>query len=124
MSIVQKAIPVTIAAGASLSSGALLGDSTICAVYFPTGWTTAAITWQVSFDDGNTWVELGDATGAPVSLPASAVAATYYTIDPRNASFTGVTMLKLRSGTAGAPVTQAAAQVVKVITRRMYYVPS
>ena len=124
MSIALKTVPATIQAGQSLSSPVLLGDYTLCGMFFPAGWTTGAITMQVSFDDGATYVELNDSSGTAVSLPASASANTYYAIDPRNANLAGATNIKIRSGTVGAPVTQAAAVTVKVIGRRLYPGPS
>lgn len=120
MSVALKRIIATIPAGQSLSNGVLLGDYTLSGLYFPAGWTAAAISYQISFDDGLTWVELGDTTGAPVSLPAATAASTYYAIDVRDKNLTGVTMIKLRSGTAAAPVVQAAAAQVIVVGRRIY----
>lgn len=121
MSVVLKNVLATIAAGASLSNGVLLGDYTLCGLFFPAGWTgTGAITAQISFDDGNTWQELNDATGAAVSVLAATAASKYYAIDVRDKNLTGVTMIRLRSGTVGAPVTQTNQVVVNVVGRRIY----
>jgi hypothetical protein len=121
MSIAQKTIPATFAAGQSLSNGVLLGDYTLCGFYFPAGWTGAgAITYQISVDNGLTWYELNDDAGAAVSVPAATAASKYYAINPDNAYLTGATMLKLRSGTVAAPVVQTAGCVVTVVGRRIY----
>lgn len=120
MSIGLKRIPATIQAGQSLSNGVLVGDYTVCGLYFPAGWTGAGISYQISFDDGATWVELNDSTGGAVTLPAASAASSYYAIDVRDKSLTGVTMLKLRSGTLAAPVNQAATSIVYVVCRRIY----
>jgi len=119
MAIQQKTLPATIAAGQALSNAILVGDFTLCGLYIPAGWTgTGAITWQTSFDGGNTFVELNDSTGAAVSLPATTAAGTYYALDLRNPNLAGLTLVKLRSGTVGAPVNQASQMILQVITRR------
>ena len=120
MSVAQKYMPATIAAGGSLSNAVLLGDYTLSGLLFPAGWTAASISYQTSFDGGLTWYELNDSTGAAISLPATTAAGTYYAIDVRNPSLTGLTMIKIRSGSVGTPVTQASARVVQVIGRRIY----
>lgn len=118
MSIQQKTLPATILAGQSLSNAVLVGDFTLCGLYIPAGWTAGAITWQTSFDGGNTFVEVNDSTGAAVSLPSTTAASTYYALDLRNPSLAGLVLVKIRSGTVGAPVNQASQMVVQVVTRR------
>jgi hypothetical protein len=120
MSIGLKRVPVTIQAGQSLSTAALLGDYTLAGLYFPAGWTAAGISYQISFDDGASYVELNDSTGAPVDLPPATAASTYYAIDVRDKTLSGVTNLKLRSGTLAAPVNQTNAVTVYVVGRRIY----
>jgi len=96
-----------------------VGDFTLCGIYIPSGWTgTGAITWQTSFDGGNTFVEVNDSTGAAVSLPTATAASTYYALDLRNPSLAGLVLVKIRSGTVGTPVNQASQMVVQVVTRR------
>jgi hypothetical protein len=124
MSVALKKIPAKFAAGASLSAGVLLGDYTLCGLYFPAGWTAANISMQISFDDGATWVELNDAAGSAVVLglpgPTTTQPSTYYSIDVRQPNITSVTMMKLRSGLVGAPVAQPNAPTVMVVGRRIY----
>ena len=121
MSVAQKTLPATIAAGQSLSNGVLLGDYTLAGVLTPPNWTgTAGLSYQISFDSGNTWYELNDSTGAAVSLPSATAPSTFYAIDVRNPSLTGVTMIKIRSGSVGTPVTQTTASLLQVVGRRIY----
>lgn len=121
MSVAQKFIPATIAAGQSLSNAVLLGDYTLSGILTPSNWTGAGgLSYQTSFDGGNTWFELNDSTGAAVSLPTATAASTYYAIDVRNPSLTGVTMIKIRSGSVGTPVNQTTASVLQVVGRRIY----
>ena len=119
MSAALKAIPLTIASGQSLSNGALLGDYTLCGINFPAGWTTAAVTFQLSFDDGATWVNLSDNTGTEVQVITSALASKYYALDPRDKNLAGLALIRLRSGTSATPVVQASAVTVNVVGRKM-----
>lgn len=123
MSTAVKYMPVTIPSGQSLSNGALLGDYSLCGLLFPAVWTAAGLTYQISFDGGTTFVNLNDSTGTEVALPASPAAGKYFAIDPFNSSLTGITLLKLRSGTAAAPVNQAQDTTVIVVGRRIYSGP-
>ena len=99
----SEALNVTIANGASISAGDNLNGRTVTGIYMPAGWTAAGITFQVS-NDGVTWSNLFGAA-AELAL-TSAAAGVYIAVDPL--SFLGVSWLRVRSGTAGTPVVQAA----------------
>lgn len=116
----SKTAPASIPPGQALSGGVLLGDYTLCGIAVGSPWTAAAISYQVSFDMGNTWVELNGSNGLPVALPGTTAAGVYYAIDVRNPSLTGVTMVKIRSGTLAAPVVQAAGGSITVVMRLVY----
>ena len=85
----------------------------VIGLQFPSSWTTADVTFSVSAD-GSTFVPLywngneytvGAAASQGVSLEPSALA--------------GWPFVKVRSGTSGSPVNQAAERTVLVVTRRV-----
>jgi hypothetical protein len=121
---VYKRIPVTIAAGQSLSNGALAGDQVVSAIIVPSGWTAAALTFTVSDDDGKTFNSLYDDGGAEISITSAVMTAAAamnpgrISVDP--SAYAGVTLLKLRSGTSASPVNQVSAVTLYVITRKYY----
>ncbi len=110
---------VLIAAGAALSSAGTTSDKVLCALIIPAGWTAAALTFQVSDDAGVTWNELYDDQGNEITISAAAVAANNrLSMDPSN--FASVDCIKVRSGTAGAPVNQVAAASIVLVFRKYY----
>lgn len=105
----------TIADAASLSAAVDLGKASLVGIVTPSGWTTAAITFQASFD-GVTWFNLYNAAGIEVSV-ASIAASLWVALDP--ADFAGVPSLKVRSGTAGTPVNQSGGDAVTLVMRSL-----
>ena len=110
----------TIGAGASLSGAVKLGQKTLVGIYMPAAWTAADITFQESGDGGVTFGELetsdGTATGtvAPFTVHSPA-AGQFIGFDPTR--FRGVNCIKVRSGTVGTPVNQAAQAVITLAVR-------
>lgn len=108
----------TIADGAALSGAVDLRGTTLLGVMTPAAWTAAAITFDVSID-GTTYAPLYDSTGAEVTIPSASIATAAgraFALDP----VWGVAWnyLKVRSGTAAAPVNQSgAARVLTLVTR-------
>jgi hypothetical protein len=113
----QKRLPVTIAAGASLSTVAGIGDHIFVGYIMPAVWTAAPLTFQVSDDAGVTWNDLYDDTGAEVKATATTAGRRIAILNL--APFAGVTFLKVRSGTGAAPVNQTAAAVLQIVTRAL-----
>lgn len=112
-------VQVTIAAGASLSSAANLGDKILCAILIPAAWTAAAITFQVSDDGGLTWFELYDAAGNEETvLAANVPAGGRIYLD--SSDFGSVDFVKIRSGTLAAPVNQISAVTLTLVGRKFY----
>jgi len=110
---------VSIAAGASLSSAGNTSDKVLCALIVSAGWTPACLTFQASDDAGVTWNELYDDQGNEITISAAAVAANNrLSMDPSN--FAGVDFIKVRSGTAAAPVVQVAAAAITLVYRKYY----
>ena len=120
MSALQKAIPVTIAAGASLSNGALLGDHTLVGIQMPATWTPASLTFQISYDDGATWHNLYDDGGNEVTLSPNLLGGVsqYLAVSPD--PFGGIVLIAVRSGTQAAPVNQVSAAALTLITRKFF----
>jgi hypothetical protein len=100
----------TIAVGATgLSQAILLGGKRICGVIMPAAWTAANLTFQGSVD-GTTFFDMYDEAGAEISITAAA--SRYIGCDALALELSGVEYLKVRSGTTGTPVNQAAAREV------------
>lgn len=106
-------LPVAIANGASLTDAVNLGGLRLFGVVMPAEWTTANLTFQMSPDDGATWVSLKDQNGNEVAAAASV--STFVVLNP--SQFTAVQYLRVRSGTAGTPVAQGAARSLQLVLR-------
>lgn len=92
---------VTIPVGTPLSNEVALAGCYLSAVYVPTGWTAATLSFQASNDDGATYFNVWDKNGeVNLTIAASQVIA----LDPN--VFRSFNRLKLRSGTGGSPVNQ------------------
>lgn len=100
---------VTIAHNAALSGAAYIGTAEIVGVSVPTI-DNAKLTFQGSAD-GTTYRNLYDST--PAELEWAASTGAYFATLPANLK--GVNYLKIRSGTAGAPVNQTTAAVTIVL---------
>jgi hypothetical protein len=100
-------VPVSIAAGQSVSPQVDIGPGKLVGIYFPAGWTAAAPTFQVSPDGGATWYEHYSYTGSETVFGSGGSTALYLAVDPT--LWNGVVSLKVRSGTPGAPVNQVSA---------------
>lgn len=102
------AVNVPFIAGASLSDAIDLRTARLIGLWIPAGFSGALLTFQSSAD-GATFGELNDDTGASVSIT---IAAGTFVIITKPSQWLGVRWLKVRSGTSGAPVAQAAAAIV------------
>lgn len=102
---------VTIANGASLSGALNIDQRNLFALLMPTSWTSAAMTFQGSYD-GTNYFDLYDETGTEISFT---VAASRYVLISSPIKFLGLKKLKVRSGTSGSAVNQGADRVIGVI---------
>ena len=107
---------VLIASGTAISAQVNLGDKTICGFHMPAVWTAAVLSFQVSPDNGQTWREWLDAKGAVQTFTVAQ--GQYAAVDP--ALFRGFNLIKLRSGTAGAPVNQGQDSTIIVASKRIF----
>jgi len=110
-SITQKSFATTIASGQSLSDQVAIGALVPIGIVLPGAWTAADLSFAVSHDDGITFSPLFD-MAAEVTASAAA-ASRYIALDP--AKFVGINHLKIRSGTSGSPVNQAADRALILI---------
>lgn len=100
---------VTIANGAAVSDAVFIGGALVSGVLMPDTWTAAGLTFQGSVDGTNFY----DIQTSSAELSATAAVDQVIMIDPVN--FYGLEWIKVRSGTAGTPVNQAAARVLTLI---------
>lgn len=106
-------IDVTIASGQSLSAEVDLGAKVLVGIAMPAGWDAATLTFQVSQDGGDTWLEHTTSAGNAVSFTVDA--GQYIAVDPT--LWRGVNAVRLRSGTAVTPVNQSADRPLTLMTR-------
>jgi hypothetical protein len=107
-----QVIPATIASSGSISTEVDLGAKLLVGIAMPAAWDAATLSFQVSLDNGTTWLELCNTAGA-VSLTAAA--GQFISLDP--ATYRGVNAIKVRSGTSGSLVTQSADRIVGLAVR-------
>lgn len=102
-------LDVVIANGASLSPAYNLGGHVLTGVYMSAGWTAASLTFQASHD-GATYYNVYTSAGETSIATAAGVYVAMTGDD-----FFGVNFIKVRSGTAGTPVAQAAERTLTLM---------
>jgi len=110
-----EAFPSLIASGASLTNTINLAGLRLFAIAIPDGWTAADLTFQMSLDAGETWINLYDQNGVEVTVVANG--STYVSLDP--VTFSPIQYLRVRSGSSTTPVAQTAERSLKLILREM-----
>jgi len=104
----------TITSGTSLSAAISLNPGYFpCAIYMPAAWTTAGITFQVSFD-GVTYYNLYKEDGTEYTLTTPA-ASNAIALTP--GYFAGAAYIKIRSGTSGSAVNQGADRSIIILQK-------
>lgn len=110
----KTTVAATIAISTALSAAVDLGAiGTLVGIQMPAAWTTANLTFQASYDGGTTYQDLYDDAGNEVTVTAAASRNIY--LSPEE--WAGIQLLKVRSGTSGTPVNQAAARTITLVTR-------
>lgn len=99
-----------IASGQSLSGVIDLEQLNITGFLIPASWTTAKLTFQIS-PDGTTFGDLLDASGNEIQLIVSAGKF----IGVNLSELSGARFIKVRSGTSGTPVNQAADRTINIV---------
>ena len=110
----------SIANGASVSGAVDLLNTALLAFIAPAAWTAAALNIEVSTTGGasaSEWATAGlfDASGVATGQYASLTGGAAYAVDFN--SLLGYRYVRLRSGTAAAPVNQGAQRDFVLITR-------
>ena len=108
-------VTATIAASGSLSPQTDIFPYTLVGIQMPAAWTAASMSFQVSPDEGVTWLELVTYAGANLALTVAA--GQYIAVDPTQ--WKGITSVKVRSGTLASPVTQGSQAVVTLWLRQL-----
>lgn len=106
-------LPINIASGAALSDGVDLGYCVVCAIQMPAAWTTANLTFQGRCAPELAWMDVYTSTGVEVNVTAAA--SRFIIVDPSD--FAGLRFLRVRSGTTGTPVNQAAGRELRLMVR-------
>lgn len=95
--------------GQNLSSVVDLGESLqFVGILMPAGWTTAAATFQACDTPDGTFKNVYNIAGTELTLASNAANRAYQSVGGLEC----FRFLKIRSGTAGSPVTQVGAQEV------------
>nr|BDD45293.1 hypothetical protein 15 [bacterium] len=103
---------VTISSGSSLSDKIDLGGANLVGIEMPAGWTAANLTVQTS-SDGTNFFDLYDVLGNEKEITVDANRA----INLEPSEYINSRFIKLRSGTSGTPVNQAADRQITLIMR-------
>lgn len=104
----------TIPAGDSSSSPLDINNQHLIAIVMSPGWTAAGLSFAISLDEGISWSNVYDHTGA--ELVVAADAGRYIALPPTLLTAPG--LLGVRSGTTGVPVNQASDRELIVISHR------
>ena len=108
----RQTTSATIANGASLSGAVDLRPyGTPARLVIPAAWTTANITIQTSYDGVN-FNDFYDSVGSEYTITVGGASRS---ILLPLADFIGVEWIKLRSGTTGTPVNQAADRTISIV---------
>jgi hypothetical protein len=104
----------TILSGASLSDSIDLAEGSLVGVVMPAAWTAGGLHIAGSID-GTNFYPLFDTAANEIGV-TTAIASYMYSFDPGLA--VPPRYIKIRSGTAGTPVNQAADRTLYVISRK------
>jgi hypothetical protein len=107
---------VTIAESASLSAEVDLEGAALVGIHMPAAWTAANLTFQVAPTSGGTFYDAYDDGGTEINVTAAAQ--RYIGLLSDDAlSLSAARFLKIRSGTTGTPVNQAAARTLTLVLK-------
>ena len=104
-----KTINVTILSGQSLSDSEWVEGMIVFGFKMPDAWTAADLTAQAS-DDGITWMDIYDTADAEWS--AKVAASRFCLCRTDKPWLGGMKHMRLRSGTAAAPISQDADRII------------
>jgi hypothetical protein len=104
-------VAAAIASGAALSAEIDLNGQLPVAIVMPAEWTAANLTLQISIDDDG--AIFNNVYDGSTEYTVTAAASRYICLE---LALVGVRKLKIRSGTSGTPVNQAAARALSIVT--------
>lgn len=104
-------VTATIANNESLSDAINLTGYSLVAIIMPATWTAANLTFQA----GATAAALADVYDSSGELAVTAAASRFITVSRE--AFVSLRHLKVRSGTTGSPVNQAAERSITLLCR-------
>lgn len=112
----------TIPNGASASNAINVQAEAIAVIFTPAAWTAAVLAFEISLDNGTTWVPVVDDGGTEVSIASAQMSVASRAMV--NATILGKLqglspLVRLQSGPVGARVAQGAARVIEVITKTL-----
>jgi hypothetical protein len=108
------AVAVTIPSGAAITAnGVDLAGLIVVRIVMPGAWTAANLTFSGAETLAGTYTDMYDAAGGEYTI----IASTSRRIIVPPADLLGNCFLKVRSGTSGTPVNQAADRVITLLVR-------
>jgi hypothetical protein len=111
-----EAKTVTIAQSASLSDQVNVEGTPVVGIHMPAAWTTAGLTFQASPTIAGTFMNVYDSSGNELQVSAAASRSVGLVTSASDA-LSAFPHVKVRSGTSGSAVTQAAARTITFILR-------
>lgn len=108
----QTPIAVELDNTSPVSDQVMIAGKYIVGIQMPASWTTANLTFQGSYDC-STYQNIYDEYGTEFNITAAA--SRFIKVDP--ADFAGPLCIKIRSGTAGTPVTQTVTPTLQIMYR-------
>ena len=108
-------LTVSIANAASLSGEIDVRQYALMGIIMPSAWTTATLTFQGSDKSGGTFVNLYDDVATEIEVQAAASRGVG--VDSFAAALAAFPWIKIRSGTSGTPVNQAAARTLLLVVK-------
>ncbi len=107
-------VPVTIANGTALSAEVDLGGAVLVGIQMPAAWTAANLTFQAAEKAGGTFNNVYNDAGTELTVTA---AAARHILLASPYALAGMRYLKVRSGTSGVPVNQAADRAMFLLVK-------
>lgn len=99
----------------TLSDVVDLEGDTFVAIKMPSTWTAANLTFQACDTPGGTFADVYDDAGAEVTVVAAA--SRVIVVDFLARCLAPLRYIKVRSGTTGTPVTQAASRTLTLLVK-------
>ena len=109
-------LTATIAINASLSGEVDLGSYRLAGIVMPAAWTAANLTFQVASATGGTFQDLYDDGGNEVTVTAAV--SRSLGLDLLAGTLAPWRFIKIRSGTSGVAVNQAAARTITLVCKQ------